>query len=877
MPRWLSALRVALRSLVYRRRLNDELDEEMQDHLERQIDAGVKAGLTAVEARYAALRKMGPVTQSKEASRDLRPGARLAEFFGDLRYAARALRRTPGFAFLAIAIMALGIGANTAVFSVVNGVLLKPLPYPDADRVVALRTAALTTGQINPLIVLANFRDWREQSTSFEAMASYRGGEAPVTPGDAAEYARHAIVDVQLFRVLGIEPAVGRVFVPEDAIPGTSQPVALISHGYWQTRFGGERDILKRTLRVGSNPRVIVGVMPPDFQFPNRTDVWTPQLLTPTTNRTSHNSLGVARLKPGLSIDAAQLELNTIAARLEQLYPDSNKGRGVSLVRLQDVTVGNVRFTLYLLWGVVGVVLLIACANTATLLLGNAVSRTGEITVRAALGASRARLMRQLVTEGLLLSLIAGTVGIALAYWGVQVLVTLMRDDVIRLTDTGLDARVLVFTLAASVVTSLLFGLVPAFHASRVDLVGAMKLGGGRAAMGRRVARARGALVVGEIALAVVLVTGAGLLLRSLLELQKVNLGFQPENVLVMRATGVRSPTDNNRFFATLLPRIEALPGVVAVGATSIPPGELSYSGDGSYFIDHVPEPRDRNRDPRALFTIVAPGAFAALGIPVKHGRDFNGGDTAESPLVAIVNDALVRQALPGQNPIGRTIFCSWDRKGGMTIVGVVGDVRQRDPALEPMPDCYMPYTQHNYNGNTLMLVTRTVGDPMALSGSVRGVAAEIAPDVPVSFTTMEATVSRRVEEPRFRAFLLAAFAALAVCLAMVGVYGVMSHAVSQRSQEIGLRVALGASPADVRRSVLRDALWRIALGVGIGLVVAFATSSLFTAFVFGIQPTDPVVYISVAALLAAVGFAAAIVPAQRAAGLDPLVAMRRD
>ena len=344
-----------------------------------------------------------------------------------------------------------------------------------------------------------------------------------------------------------------------------------------------------------------------------------------------------------------------------------------------------------------------------------------------------------------------------------------------------------------------------------------------------------------------------------------------------MRATGVRTPAENNAFFGALLPRIGALPGVVAVGATSIPPGDLSYSGDGSYFIDRVPESRDRNLDPRALFTIVAPGAFAALGIPLKEGRDFSESDTADSPLVAIVNEALVRKALPGQNPIGRTIFCSWDRKGGMTIVGVVGDVRQRNPALEPMPDCYMPYTQHNYNSNTLMLVTRTVGDPTALAGSVRRAAAEIAPEVPVSFTTMEATLSKRVEEPRFRALLLSVFAALAVCLAMVGVYGVMAHAVSQRSREIGLRVALGASPADVKRSVLKDALRRVALGVAIGLLVAWAGSSLFAAFVFGIRPTDPVVYGAVALLLAGVGLAAALVPALRAARLDPLVAMRHD
>jgi predicted permease len=410
--------------------------------------------------------------------------------------------------------------------------------------------------------------------------------------------------------------------------------------------------------------------MPPGFQFPNQTDVWTPQPETRAASRTSHSFLGVARLKSGVSLEAAQVELNTVAARLEQQYPDSNKGRGVAIVPLQDVVVGDVRFTLYLLWGVVGVVLLIAYANTATLLLGNALARTGEIAVRAALGASRRRLIRQVVTESVLLSLVAGTVGMLLAHWGVRVLVTLTPADVVRLTDTGLDGRVLAFTLVASIVTSVVFGLVPAFHASRVDLAGAVKQGGAPAAMGRRVIRARGILVVCEIALAVVLVTGAGLLVRSLLALHRVDLGFQPENVLVMRATGVRTPAENNAFFGALLPRIAALPGVMAVGATSIPPGDLAYSGDGSYFIDRVPESRDRNLDPRALFTIVAPGAFAALGIPLKDGRDFSESHAAE-PTGRDRQRGARPQGAPGQNPsAGHFLFL--DRKR-MMIIGVVG------------------------------------------------------------------------------------------------------------------------------------------------------------------------------------------------------------
>lgn len=876
MTRWLSQLHAAFRSIVRRRRAERDLEDEMRYHLQLEIEAQRNAGLTPDEARYAALRVMGGIDKSKDECRDLRHGRLLSEFLTDLRYAGRALRRRPGSATLAIGIVALGIGANTAVFSVVNGVLLKSLPYPDANRIVALRTSAVKTGKINPLVALANFWDWRAQSSSFEAMAVYRSGDAPVTPADTAEFARHASVDVQLFRVFRVEPMIGRTLGPEDLLHESGHPVGMISHAYWQSRYGGDPRILQRTIRVGIGLRQIVGVMPPGFQFPNRTDVWTPQTNRTAASRTSHNLLAVARLRPGISPESANAELNTIAARLAQQYPDSNEGRGVSVALLQDQLVGDVRLMLYLMWGAVTLVLLIACANTATLLLANATARTREIAVRTALGASRRRIIRQLVTESLLLAIIAGTVGIALAHWGLQVLVALTPTDVVRLTDTRIDGGVLGFTLTVSVLTSLLFGLVPALHASKIDLADAVK-NGARASADGRTMRTRAVLVVAEIALAVILLTGAGLLVKSLVALQNVELGFNPGNVLVMKATGVRSQAENNAFFTQLLPRVAALPGIRAVGATSIPPGDLTLSGDGAYHIDRIPEVRDRDREPHALFTIATPGAFAALGIPITRGRDFTESDTEDRPLVAIVNEALVRESLGDQDPIGRTIFCSWDRKDPMTIVGVVGDARQRSPGLEPMPECDMPYRQHPYNGNTLNMVARIDGDPMALAPAVRRAAADIAPYVPVSFTTMEATMAKRMEEPRFRALLFVVLAGIGGCLAMAGVYGVVAHAVEQRSREICLRMALGASRTAVLQMMLARSVMLAIIGTALGLAGALGATRFIETMLFEVRPLDTSVYLAVVVLVGVVTLLASYVPARRAAVLNPIELLKTD
>jgi len=560
----------------------------------------------------------------------------------------------------------------------------------------------------------------------------------------------------------------------------------------------------------------------------------------------------LARLKPGVSLEQAQTEMTVIAKRLGQQYPDTNPGQSVAVARMRDDMVRGVRMTLYLLLGGVAVVLLIACANTATLLLGKATGRTREIAVRAALGASRQRIVRQLAAESLLLSLLAGLSGLLLAYWGSKALVALAPADLPRLAESGIDRWVLAFTLGISMITSLLFGLVPATYASRVELGDALKQGGTRLVQGGGTVHMRGALVVAEIALAVALVSGAGLLIKSLVALHNVALGFHPENVLVMRATvpgpfAVAIPRAR-QFFGDMLSQIATLPGVLATGATMAPPGYIDSGG--GYFIDRLPPQPDWAHAPSVALSIVAPGTFAALGIPVKSGRDFSDSDTTDRPLVAVVNEALVRKSFPGQNPVGRTIFCSFDTLTGMTIIGVAGDVRQLGPEREPMPECYMTYRQHFFNGSTLSIVARTTSDPTTLSETLRRLAREKSPDVPMKFTTMEAMLSEHLAAPRFRTLLFTVFATLAICLAMAGVYGVMAYAVAQRAGEIGVRIALGATTGSVLRLVLGQALILTGLGLFLGLTTAVAASRLVASMLFQVRLNDPVVYFSVAVLL---------------------------
>ena len=799
----------------------------------------------------------------------------------DFKFALRSLRKNPGFTLLAVTVMALGIGANTAVFSVINAVLLKPLAFREPDRVVTLSTLWKKNGG-HGIVSAPDYHDWHDQSTAFSAMAYYNHDDVSVAVGRAAEYVHVAVVTPEFLRVFAVEPAIGRFFTPEEVKPGSAAAV-VVSASFWQSHFGGNPGVLGQTVRMFDKNLAIVGVLPTGFHFPDKTDVWFPAnaIFEEVNSRGGHNYRVVGRLKPDVSLPEAQAQMKAIGARLETQYPDTNRDESVAVMQLRDAMVSEVRLTLYLLLGTVGLVLLIACANVANLLLAKATVRTREIAIRAAVGASRGRIVRQLATESLLMALAAGAVGLALAAWGADALVALAPADVPRLAETHIDTGVLGFTFGISVLASLLFGLAPALQLSRADLNEGLKQGASRAVAGGTAGRVRGALVAGEIALAVVLLSGAGLLMRSFAALHDVTLGFRPEKVLVM-ATSVPASSDIEstrraaRFYKKLSAEIAVLPGVLAVGATRSTPGNVESNGD--YWIDRPPGPADiRTNNPQAVFSVVTPGALAALGIPLRRGRDFNEGDLYEAPFNAIINEAFARKAFPGQDPIGHVVYCGFDSDKGMKIVGIVGDVRQFGPATAPWPEIYMPNDQHPRTATDLNVLVRTATEPGALIDTLRRKVRALSTDVPVKFTTMEASLAENTAAPRFRTLLLSVFAGLAVILAMAGVYGVMAYTVGQRSGEIGLRMALGADTSDVLRLVLRQGLTLAAVGLAIGLAGAFAASRLLTSMLFEVKPNDPLTYAGVAVLLGLVTLAASYIPARRAANVDPLVALRQE
>jgi predicted permease len=794
----------------------------------------------------------------------------------DLKFAFRSLRKNPGFTLLAVVVMALGIGANTAVFSVVNAVLLKPLAYRDPDRIVTLSSLWRKSGG-HGRVSAPDFHDWHDRSTAFAAMAYYADDSTSVTAGASAEYVHGAVVTPEFFQVFGVEPVSGRLFSADELKPGGAGAV-LVSYSYRQSHFGANADALGQSVRMLGKSFHIAGVLPPRFHFPNETDIWLPAnvVFPETESRGGHNYWVVGRLKPGVSLERAQAQMTAIGARLEQQYKDSNAGKSVAVTRMRDDMVRNVKLTLYLLLGAVALVLLIGCANVASLLLARATARTREIAIRAAVGASRARIVRQLIVESMVLAALAGAAGLLLAKWGSDALVALAPGNVPRLAESGIDGWVLAFTLCISVAASLLFGLAPALQISRVDLNEALKQGANRA-MGGKGGRMRAALVVVEVALSVVLLAGAGLLIRSFVALHNVALGFRPQHVLVMEssvpASDLESARRATRFYKDLMADLATLPGVSAVGGARNTPG-IVYS-DGAYFIDH--KGKFTSNTPGAVLSVVTPGAFAALGIPLKRGRDFNDGDTYDAPFTAVINEALARKSFPGQDPLGRMIYCGLDSMKGMQIVGVVGDVRQYGPAVEPAPEIIMPYEQHPQPSTALNILVRTSSQGGALWGPIQRKVRARSAEVPVKFTSMDDLLAENTAAPRFRTLLLGLFAAIAVCLAMAGVYGVVAYTVGQRSSEIGLRMALGARTGDVLRLILRQGMVLTGIGLAVGLIAAAAATRMVASMLFEVKTGDPATYIGVAVLLGAVSLAASYIPARRAARVDPASALRQD
>ena len=861
--RLVAILRLRLRTLFLRKKIEEELDEELRYHLDREREAlaPVSAGLE----------------QRKEECRDTRGLNLLDELARDTGYAARGFRRNPGFAFLAVFILALGIGANTAVFSVVNGVLLKPLAYRDPDRVVTL-TTTWKNGARSHLVTLPDVRDWQTQSDAFEAMAYYRTSERPTKAGPAAEYVGVARVSEKFFDTLGVAPVLGRLFSAEEQKSGDSQ-VALISYSYWQSHWAGTSGILGQRIQIGDRAMTIVGVLPPRFHFPDRSDVWVPaDAVDRSLPRTSMSFLAIARLKSGVRLEEAQAQLASIARRLARQYPESNKDKGVAVTRMRDDMVRDVRFTLYLLLGAVCLVLLIACANVATLLLGKAAAREREMAIRAAIGARRSRLVRQLITESLLLALLAGATGFAVAVAGSKALIALAPMNVPRLAEAGIDSRVLAFTIGVSILCSLLFGLVPALYASRIDLNEALKRTGSRSVTGGGSGRLRGVLVIAEIAFSVVLLAFAGLLVKSFVALNNAPLGFRPERVLAMKTSLPGSGERARKFFRELLSAISLLPGVSAAGATMEPPGQVASAGP--YWIDRLPAKGDKAFAPQdfGVYSVVTPRTFAALGISLKRGRDFGDRDLASAPFTVVINEALARKISPERDPIGRILFTGFDSWQPMKVIGVVGDVRQSGPARKPDPEIYMPYEQHTAGAGTgLTVVVRTVSAPEALTKTLEQKVHELSADAPVRFTTLEASLYEETAAPRFRTLLLGVFAGISLCLAMAGVYGVTAYGVSQRSNEIGVRMAMGATPAHALRLVLRHGAALAAAGMTIGFLGSLGGTRLLTSMLFEVSPSDPATYAAVAVLLGLVVLLASYLPARKAAKLDPVVALRQE
>ncbi|MEP7272055.1 MAG: ABC transporter permease [Acidobacteriota bacterium] len=794
----------------------------------------------------------------------------------DLRYGLRVLRKGKGFTIVAVIALALGIGANTAIFSVVNKVLLQPLPYANADQLLMIRE---TNVPKFPEFSIApgNFIDWQKQSTVFSSMAAYRGQAYILVGGSEPERVRATRITSGLFGMLGAAPILGRDFTPEEDQDGKGN-VVILSNGFWQRRFGGDKNAVGQSLTLSGQPFSIVGIMPATFKFPDPTiDLWAPIAFTArdAQNHGGHYISAIARLKPGASVDQARSELDTIAGRLSQQYPDSNTGWGVKVVPLQDYIVNDVKPALYILLGAVLLVLLIACANVANLLLVRASSRQKEISLRAALGASRWRVARQLLTESVLLAVIGGVVGLGVAYWGLSLLLQLAPEGLPRIQDVSIDGRALVFTLVVTVITGVVFGLVPALQASRPNLNETLKEGGRGGTEGTRRQRLRSTLVVVEIALSLVLLVCAGLLIKSFVRLLGVDPGFNPQHVLVtgigLSPTKYRDDAQKGAFFNQLLAGLSSVPGVQAAGVTQA----LPISGD--YVLSFIVQGRPAYKPgegPSTNYYSVSADYFKAMGIPLLRGRLFNDRDVQGAPRVAIINDAMAKKFFADEDPLGKRIHVSNGPETFREIVGVVGDVRQYGLDQAATVQTYEPQMQAPFGGMTV--VVRTAGEPTSLSAAVRDQVRAIDKDQPVStMRTMEEIVSTSVASRRFSMLLLGVFAGLALVLAAVGIYGVMAYSVSQRTHEIGIRLALGARRGDVVRLVLGQGMAVAGIGVAVGVVAAFAATRLLSTLVYGVSLTDPVIFVSIPLILGAVALVACLLPARRATMVDPLVALR--
>ncbi len=873
----LSTLKRRWHALFHKEELEDELDEELQYHLERDIEQNILSGMTREEARYAALKSFGGIMQSKEESRDAR-GVRLIEnTLQDARYSLRLMIKNPVFTLIVVLTLTLGIGANTAIFSFANGILLRPLPYPQSDRLVVLDETALKRGIASMSVSYPNALDWREQNTVFEGIGiDYGTSRFSLSGIGQPETLRGSYISHGLLEVLRVQPLLGRTFTEVEDRPDTDT-VVILGYDLWQKYFGGDQNIVGRTVMVNNRARIVVGVMPPGFKYPEISELWTPLALTTKEfTRTDHGLNAIARLKDGVTIEQAQAEMNNIAARIEQQNPVTNEGLGVSVTSLHKNLSGDYREGLLILLGVVGCVLLVACVNVANLMLARASARQKELALRAALGASRWRVIRQLLLESLILATIGGLLGLALSKWALYMLLKAIPGQLPFWMNFGIDLRVLGFTLGVTLLTGLIFGIMPALQSSRVDLNDTLKEAG-RGSLTSSGTNSRSLLVVTEIALSLVLLVGAGLMIQSFLRLRRVNVGLNPKGVLTLTIGLPRAKyaeaQQRAAFFKNVVDRVRAIPGVEAAAAT----GTLPLSGGNwgrSLTVEGYPV-LSVGQAPMIQHTVVTPGYFQTMGIHLLAGRDFAEADRTGAPLVTIVDERLAQKYWPNQSPIGKRVRFGppEDNEPWHTVIGVVNVVRHQRMQEETRDSVYLPHQQIPVGG--LSIVSRSA-DPKGLVASVRREVAQIDSDLPLSnIATMEEVMADSIWQPRLYAMLFAVFAGGALVLAVIGIYGVMAYIVITRTHEIGIRMALGATARDVFRLIVGRGMKLTAIGLVLGIGGAFALTRLMRGLLFNISATDPITFVLLSVLLAVAAFLACYIPARRATKVDPLVALR--
>jgi putative ABC transport system permease protein len=873
---WLNVLAARVRGLLHREAVLEDIDEELRSHVEIATDENIARGMAPDEARRAALASFGNVGLAKDDAFDVRGGGWLDALWQDVRFGVRLLVSRPGFALAAALTLALGIGATTAVFGVVNGVLLRPLPYPDPTSLERVVQQDSPTNRIG--ISAADYLGL-EELYGHGRVAAMLTREVTISGGGTPEFVRASFATAGFFDIVGVRPALGRAYQPGEDRPGGDR-VAVISHGLWQRRFGASRDVIGRQVALDGASYTVVGILPPDFVPPmgGPADVW-PVLQIDTPKRRGPFFMRViARRDPGVTVEQSTAALGGISREVQRRWGATDTKYTYVAVPLEEVVVGNVGPTLLVLLGAVGFVLLIASVNVANLLLARAASRQQEIAMRAALGATGSRLVRQLVTEGALLAVIGGIAGVALAAWGIDVLVALAPENLPRLDQIRIDARVLGFAVGCTALSTVVLSLFPAIHGLGRDLAGSLRSAdkGGAEGPGRR--RLRDMLVVAEIALALPLLVGAGLMINSFLRLKQVDPGFDAERLLLVRLSlpELRYPEwvpNVVGFYDEAWQRARALPGVRSASITSNIPLDAG-GGTNDFELERYPTPRGETH-PQAEFVQVSPDYFATMGIPVLEGRSLADSDVTDAAPVMVVSRAFARRHFPGESAIGMRLKtggcteCDWT-----TIVGVVGDVKESGLDDDDAPAMYVPYRQEP--SREMYLALRTDADPTALVSAVRRAVDDLDPELALSqVETMEDLMVSSTGRSRYWMTLLGAFAAVALLLAAVGVYGVTAYAVSRRTREIGIRVALGAGRRDIVRLVIRQGMLPSVVGIVLGLVASLALTRFVSSLLYGVSGTDPATFVAVVVLLTGVALVACYVPARRALRVDPLVALR--